>query len=174
MGKRRAIHAVLSIFLIYHLFAVILAPNIRTYLGTRASSLVAPYIAFFELASEWGFFAPDPGPPPVYIEYEIYGAGGTSVKKGSWPEKKDPFWIRERQNRRVGVARFLMAHPERIEKMMGPYLCHSHSEAHSIGLWRIMASIPRLHAVAKGERAIGDNVDTQRKWVAQYLCGGRL
>lgn len=172
-GKRTALQIALSAFICFHLFALILAPNSQTYLAGRASFLVYPYVTFLEFASQWGFFAPDPGPPPVFIEYEFVGDGGGTIGSGTWPEKKDPYWLRERQNRRIAVARFLIANNDRIEKTMGQYLCRENPAARSVRLWKSIYGIPRLDDVARGKRAIGDGVEVKRSFVTQYLCGGR-
>lgn len=174
MSRRRGlwIKAALSVFIVYHMFCVLLAPNSQTYLGGRAKFLVNPYVSFFELASQWGFFAPDPGPPPVFVEYEAVADGGEPIATGSWPEKKDPFFIRERQNRRIAVARFLMAGEGRIEKTFGPYYCRQYPKARSVRLWRTVQGMANLHDVASGKRTIDDTKALERKWITQYLCDG--
>lgn len=169
-ASRKVFRLILSIFIVFHLFAILLAPNSQTYLGIQAAFFVQPYVNFLGLASQWGFFAPDPGPPPVFIEYELFGDNGSSLGTKTWPEKKSSFWLRERQNRRIAVARFLVASNERTEKMMGPYLCSQHREARSVKLWRVVGTIPNLHEVAAKKRVIGDDVGTERKFVTQYLC----
>jgi hypothetical protein len=164
----------LTLFIVFHLFAVVLAPNINTYLGTRALSIVYPYISFFEIASQWGFFAPDPGPPPVFIEWEIIGDEGESIGTGLWPEKKETFFLRERQNRRIGVTRFLIQSDERVTKTFGPYLCRKNSKARSVRLWRVWHTIANIHDIAKGKRKIGDEVDVERKFAGTAVCEARL
>jgi hypothetical protein len=163
-------YAALSLLIVFHLFAVLLAPNSQNYLGSRAAPLINPYISFFEIASQWGFFAPDPGPPPIFVEYELVGAEGNATGSGTWPERKDPYFLRERQNRRIAVTRFAMAGPQRIERTLGPYFCRKHPEAKSVRLWTVVDEIPNLHDVAAGKRKIADGVGTQRKWVGQVLC----
>ncbi|MBI3543207.1 MAG: hypothetical protein HY075_08045 [Deltaproteobacteria bacterium] len=160
----------ISVFLAYHLFCVILAPNSMSYLGGRFHWVVAPYVSFFNLASQWGFFAPDPGPPPVFIEFETVGADGETLATGTWPEKGDPFFLRERQNRRIGVARFLMAANERIEKTLGPYYCKAYPAAQSVKLWRVVKGMAALTDVAEGKRTIGDGQGGTRNFVTQFLC----
>lgn len=163
----------LSLAVLFHMFCVILAPNSQTYVGQMSEKIVGPYVSSLELASQWGFFAPDPGPPPVFIEYELVGAGGDSLRGGMWPEKKDPFWIRERQNRRISVARFIFASPDRLEKTLAPYFCKSNPDAQAVRLWKIVQGMANLHDVAQGKRTIHDAQGTERKYVTQYLCGGK-
>jgi hypothetical protein len=143
----------LSVFLVFHLFALVLAPNSQTYLGGR-----------------WGFFAPDPGPPPVFIEYEVAGDNGVGLRTDTWPPRKDPYFLRERFNRQLSVVRFLMNSPEKTEKVMGAYFCKTNPDARSVRIWHVMETIPGLQDVAEKKRAIGDGLDTKRKFVAQVLC----
>ncbi|MBI3555507.1 MAG: hypothetical protein HY074_04510 [Deltaproteobacteria bacterium] len=173
MTKEVATRIALTVFLVFHLFCVILAPNSMTYLGQRCSFFVNPYVSFLEMSSQWGFFAPDPGPPPVFIEYEAMGSNGEPLASGYWPEKGDPFFLRERQNRRIGVARFLIATDDRIEKAMGPYYCRQFAKARSVRLWKVVQGMANLHDVSAGKRTIADGKGTERKWVTQYLCPGR-
>lgn len=171
LNSQTALKIALSVFIAFHVFSLAIAPNSQTYLAGRLSFLVYPYVSFLEVASQWGFFAPDPGPPPVFVEYEFIGESGQSLGTEFWPEKKDPFWIRERQNRRIAVARFLIASNDRIEKMMGQYFCRLNSKARSVRMWRIVQTIPSLHDVAEGKRKINDATEINRKFVSQHLCG---
>lgn len=171
MTMVRGLKIALSLFLAFHLFCILIAPNSQNYLGARVSKIVAPYVTFFELGSQWGFFAPDPGPPPLFVEYELLGQDGQALLKGSWPEKSDPFILRERQNRRISVTRFAMNGPDRIEKSLAPYFCRLHPEARSVHLWRVVQHMANLHDVAEGKRKIDDGLNTERKWITQYLCG---
>jgi hypothetical protein len=70
----------LSVAIVFQLFCVCFAPNRNAYLRNRFSSFTDPYTNFMGLASTWSFFAPDPGPPPLYIEYEIFGKNGVSLR----------------------------------------------------------------------------------------------
>lgn len=171
-NRQTALRIALSVFVVFHVFSLVIAPNSQTYLAGRLSFLIYPYVSFLEVASQWGFFAPDPGPPPVFIEYDAIGESGASIATGFWPDKKDPFWLRERQNRRIAVARFLMASNERIEKMMGQYFCRVSPKARSVRMWKIVQTIPSLHDVAQGKRRIDDATEVSRKFVSQHLCMG--
>lgn len=160
----------LSVALVYHLFCVMVAPNPNSYLGQRFLGFVRPYVSFFELASQWGFFAPDPGPPPVFVDYEIVGASGETAASGSWPSADENFFLRERMNRRISVARFVMASSDRIEKTLAPYYCKAYPQAQAVRLWRRVQGMANLYDVAKGKRTIDDGQGTERKWVTQYVC----
>ena len=172
-AKWKWLKAGLSVVLCYHLFAVILAPNTQTYLGFRAQKVIEPYVNFFELVASWNFFAPDPGPPPVYLEYELLDASGETVERGRWPDMKDPYFFRERQNRRIAAARFMIGTDLRAEKMMVPYLCKEHPQTHSVRLWKTQYTIPGLNEVESGARAIGDDVGVGHQSISHSFCDSK-
>ena len=162
----------LSLFVVFQLFAVVLAPNKETYLGAHVAPVIEPYLNFLELASTWNFFAPDPGPPPVYVDWELLDEKGQIIGKGIMPERVDPFVLRERQNRRIALTRFLIYSDQRVEQIFAPYLCRIHPEASSVRIWRATYNTPRLSEVADGTRQIGDEADVERRSVAHHFCKG--
>lgn len=162
----------LSIFLVFHLTCVLVAPNQATYLGATIAPLIRPYAEFLEFASSWSFFAPEPGPPPVFIEWEVLDEKGMRVANGNWPSKEDPYFLRERQNRRIATTKFMMATDGRTQGIMAPYLCRKHEGAHSVELWRVLQTIPSLSDVASGKRQIGDEQGVERRWVSRTFCQG--
>ena len=171
-SKKKWIYAGLSGWLVFHLFCIVLAPNSNSYLGQVSMPIVSPYINFFELASQWGFFAPDPGPPPLFIEYELVGQDGNGYLTSTFPEHDPKYALREPQNRRVAMARFLLRAPENLKKIMGAYFCRQNKDATAVRFWRVVESIPGLSDVAAGKRRIGDGAGTERSWVGQYVCAG--
>lgn len=160
----------LSLLLIFHLLCVLVAPNKDTYLGHRVAKGVEPYVNFLGLSSPWNFFAPDPGPPPLFLEWEVLDRLGKPVSHGRWPELPDPFFLRERQNRRIAFARFLVMSSAHAEQVMRPYLCKSVENADSVRLWRVVYTIPNLYDVADGKRRIGDDTGATRTWVSHSFC----
>jgi len=164
------VKAALSVWIIYHLFIVLLVPNGQGFLGRKISPWVEPYVNFFEFTNVWSFFAPEPGPPPVYIEYELIHRHDGSSQFGKWPSVRSPYSLRERQNRKIAAAEFMMSSELRAEKMMTHYLCKQNPTVGSIRLWRVMYSIPEFRDVAEGKRSIGDEVQMERKLVSHSFC----
>src|SRR4051812_7972992 len=93
----------LSLYVIFHIFCVAIAPNTEGFLRERVGRWVDPYLDRLAFSVPWRFFAPEPGPAPVFIEWETVGAGGDTLARGTFPEIKDPFFLRERQNRRIAM-----------------------------------------------------------------------
>ena len=167
----RTLKCLLSVFIVYHLYAVVLSPNSGNYLGSKSSPLFGFYVNLFGLMTSWSFFAPDPGPPPLFVEWELLNKEGKSLGLGRWPQLPDPYFLRERQNRRIQAARTMVESDVRAEKMMVPYLCSKNLEASSVRLWSIMYPVPTLIEVANGTRKIGDQVQQSRHWIADGFCG---
>lgn len=168
-GSMRWVRAGLSLYLVFHLFCVVMIPNTDTPPGLKLQRFLAPYAFFMEFTNTWGFFAPDPQ-VPIYVEYELSDARGEAFDRGQWPEAKNPYFLRERQNRRVTVADFVINSELRVEKMMVNYLCHQPSKPRSVRLWRSMDSMPSPADVVSGKRVVGDGVDRQKRFVSQTFC----
>lgn len=175
LSKRRVLRALLSVAIVWHLAAILIAPNKDTYLALKAAPLIEPYVNFLELASSWNFFAPDPGPPPIYVEWEVLDSKLGTLERGRWPETADPYFLRERQNRRIASARFMAFSDTRTEQILLPYLCRTRAGtgAHSIRLWRTVYTIPGIKEVVDGKRTIGDDVGVDRHWVSHSFCQGK-
>jgi hypothetical protein len=165
--------AILSIFIILHLTAVGLIPNMQTHLGGRLSFFIEPYANLFLLKTKWGFFAPEPGPPPIFLEWELLDSAGLSLEMGQWPETPSPFFSRERQNRRITAAQSMLDSDGRAERMLVPYLCGKKSlkqPVHSVRLWSLHYSLPPIAEVEAGRRKIGDDVGMVRLWLSHSFC----
>lgn len=152
---------------------LVVAPKRDSYLGELVSPVLDPYTQFLEILVPWSFFAPEPGPPPVYVEWEILGDEEKLLSRGQIPEYPSPFWNRERQNKRIVFTRFLMGEEKRIDAVMVPYLCKQYPDAVSIRLWRIGHDVPSLTDVREGRRKIGDGEGIERRVAAHGYCEGK-
>jgi hypothetical protein len=160
----------LSVAIVFQLFCVCFAPNRNAYLRNRFSSFTDPYTNFMGLASTWSFFAPDPGPPPLYIEYEIFDKKGGSLRSGTWPSPDEKFFFTDRALRRGAAAQFMLSHPDYAMNMLIPYFCQNDSEIGSVRLWTTIYSTPSLQEVAEGKRTIGDDVNLEKKSLGYDFC----
>lgn len=173
-SKKNWLRAGLSALIIYHLMAIMLAPNAENHLGMKLGPLLNPYIFGLEFTNGWSFFAPNPE-PPIFIEYELLGAKGERLHYGRWPEEtKDSFFLRERQNRRVSSTDFMISAEIRTEKIMVPYLCSRELAARSLRLWRVMHTLPSMAEVESGKRKLGDDVGVEKRFVSHSFCEQKL
>jgi hypothetical protein len=121
----------------------------------------------------WSFFAPEPGPPPVFLEYEALDSSGAQISRGYWPQLKSPYFWRERQNRRISLARFMTSKPERARRLGGEFICRKSPGAHSIRLWSTMYTVSALPQVASGEASLKNDTIQTRTWIGEQVCGGQ-
>jgi hypothetical protein len=164
---------VLSAFLSFHLFCILLAPNRGTYLGAAFSRWVEPYVDFLGLGWGWSFFAPEPGPPPTFIEWHAQDAKGRGLSDGSFPSREETFLLRERQNQRVSVARYAAMSEEGVRSLFGPWLCARTPGASRVELWRAVEPIPSLQEITLGKRAIFGAIERRRDSVGRFDCSPR-
>ncbi len=168
--RKTAVRLIISLWIVFHLFALVLGPNPQNYWGKTSGAVLEPYANFLGLVSTWSFFAPDPGPPPHYIEYEVYGKKQKILAEGEFPERKNPYFFQDRQNRRVTSARFMINQWERAEKMLVPYLCRKSAGAVRVRLWQVLHPIPTLWDVEQGKKIPNDPKDADRREISSTFC----
>lgn len=166
----KGLKGLLSLFLCFHLLCILAAPLKDTHFGRALGPWAEPYVNFLEIAASWNFFAPDPGPPPLFVEWEYVDAKGEPIGNGRWPEVVNPYSLRERQNRRITLARFMFNSEGSPDRILSPYLCRKEPRAAGVRLWKVVHTIPGLIEVAKGKRQIGDDVGATRNWIAHAFC----
>lgn len=164
----------MSLWLVFHLFVIAFVPNAQNYLGMKLAPVIGPYANFFELTNAWSFFAPEPGPPPVFIEYELLSRAGDSLRNGLWPDLNEKLIFRDRLNRRIAVAEYMISSEQRAEKMMAPYLCSRNPDAGSVRLWRVAYGLPGFNEVAKGGKPLRDESRIERHLVSHNFCEDKV
>jgi hypothetical protein len=167
--KRRLI----SVFIIYHLMAALIAANPEHYLAQKAKPWVIHYIMAFEFGSQWNFFAPEPGPAPIFIQYELMDAQGQSLLASQIPNYPDDFFLRDRQIRRLNVARYLMREENKIYSIFVPWLCKSYPDAEVVKIKRIQWTIPSPMDIQNGSRFFGDDIGASIAPLQDVYCEGR-
>jgi hypothetical protein len=167
--KRPWIRLAVSAFLLFHLGAVLLAPNPSSYLTQSLSTVYRPYTNLFGLAHTWGFFAPEPVSPPMYIDYVIQKRSAPAVS-GRFPPEQNPYFFRDRHNRRMSLSKFILSNDDNIKNMFVRYLCLQENDILSINLWRVVATQPSLKMVQDGEKKMTDPVDFKIEVLGTYYC----
>lgn len=171
--KRPWIRLVVSAFLLFHLGAVLLAPNQASYLTQSLSFLYRPYTNLLGLAHSWGFFAPEPVSPPMYIDYVIQKKGAPEVS-GRFPPEQNPYFFRDRHNRRMSLSKFILANDSNTKNMFVRHLCLQEKDVLNIKLWRVVATQPSLSMVQAGEKKMTDPVDFKIEVLGTYYCPENL
>jgi len=170
--KRFWLKVGLNFVLVFHLMGIALAPLGMNYIGHQLGPWLEPYLRSLQLASSWGFFAPDPGPPPIYIEYELSNASGEWVETFQWPERRDPHFLRERQIWRIAASRHLMNQANGMQQMFGPHICLKHPTATQVRFYSVSEDVPALLDVQGGKRYPGDQKWMERRYLTTLNCGG--
>lgn len=152
-GQRLAIKIVLSIFIVYHLAAVLILPNGSSLLGRKLARFLTPYANTLALNASWIFFSPAPT-PMFTLEYEVEMADGTELHSAEVgadgepakfqfpPQRKDLF--DDGYSRRLTLVRFFSINDERVRRNLIPYLCRSHPGARSISIRPVVERVPDL------------------------------
>jgi hypothetical protein len=168
MALRRAF---LSVALLFQLAIVLIGPNKETYHGFLLQPVLEPVFNIFEFGSNWSFFAPDPGPSPIRLEWEILDARGGVLRSDFFPKEGYPYWINERQTRRVSLARFFYFSDERHLSVWGDWICRSNPDAKGVRLWKAIGTLPNLFDVRTGEKTIASGADYgERASVGNVFC----
>jgi hypothetical protein len=167
--NRPWIRLTISAFLIFHLIGVLLAPNPASFLSQSLAFVYRPYTNFLGLAHTWGFFAPEPVSPPMYIDYVINRNYDVPVN-GRFPAEVSPYFFRDRQNRRMSLSKFILNSDDNLRNMFVRHLCIKEKDVSSINLWRVVATQPSLQMVRSGERKMTDPVDFRIEVLGTYFC----
>lgn len=159
----------ISTFLVFHLIGVFIAPNPASFLSQALAPVYRPYMNLLGLSHTWGFFAPEPISPPLYIDHIMELRNGMSVS-GRFPEEVNPYFFRDRYNRRMSLSKFILSTDDNIRNMYVRYLCRSNPDAISTKLWRVVATQPSLQMVQNGEKKMTDPVDFKIEVLGTYYC----
>lgn len=163
------IRLVISAFLLFHLGAVLLAPNPASYLGQSLAFVYRPYTNFLGLAHTWGFFAPEPVSPPMYIDYVAEKKNGPPIS-GRFPLEQNPYFFRDRHNRRMSLSKFILSSDDNLRNMFVRYLCLKEGDIRSINLWRVVGTQPSLKMVQDGLKKMTDPVDFKIEVLGTFYC----
>ncbi len=169
MTPGKNIRTLVSLLLAAHLFAVVVGPNSRSYLFSSAQFLLHPWLAGLNLAHSWGFFAPEPISPPIYIDWVSERRGAVS-ESGRFPDEKNPFFFRDRHNRRMSMSKFIMSKPDNIQNMFMNWQCKKDPSLVSMKVWRVTGIQPTLDMVRSGEKKMTDVVDYKIDVMGSFYC----
>lgn len=171
---RTGLRVVLSLFLLWHFPVVLIAPNSSIESLRSPDSLFNRYVGNFALGPYWSFFAPEPGPPPIYLEWELENKLGQVIGRDMMPQPKSPYFFRDQQSRRIAFTSFVFADPTRLDAVMTSYICKHNPEADAIRLYRSSDPIPTMLDVAEGRKLPGDEKERVRQTIAHSFCKRKI
>lgn len=167
--QRKLAKVLLSVFVVYHLSLMMILPNAGSYLGRNFERWMTGYANQIGLNATWNFFAPDPA-HTMFLQYNIHfeGAEGEELRPplaGYIPEEKSDVVIDGSKRRFLYAVRYLMLDPRRLELILGPYFCRTHSGASSVSIRHLLEPIPLLDLVD-----IKDRPDEVKTTSLTYNC----
>jgi hypothetical protein len=166
--KRRLVSA----FLLFHLLGVLTAPNKNSFLTGALSPVYQPYLNLLGLASTWSFFAPEPFYAPVHIDYTIERRNGLPITD-RFPPAENPFFFRDRFNRRISLTRFMLSSEGSLKGMFVHHLCALYPDLESVKLWSVVATMNSLQQVQTEGRRITDPGGLQTQVLGTHYCEER-
>jgi hypothetical protein len=175
MRSRRAwIRRGLTVLIVLQLGIVFIAPVPESAPARAVGNSIERYMNFFEFTTRWSFFAPDPGSPPMFAEYELLDRAGNGIGVGKWPEEQASYFFADRQFRRVVMNSYFVNLPEASERLLVPWLCRTKKGDHgetvnAVRLWKSVAKLQTREQVASGERRPAEEV---RQPLSLEFCKG--
>jgi len=155
----------------YQLLVILITPNAQNVVGMNAYPFISKYATGIDFLNTWAFFAPDPGPPPIFVIWSLLDNSGKELSQGRIPqEESNPYFFADRQLRRAAVVRFISTGEGRAEKMLVPYLCRNHPEANAVRLSMVVYPVPSMADVLAGKRSVLDNKSLERKELSLSFC----
>lgn len=139
---------VLSLWIVFNIFTMLVMPNIGNYFGRSASRFIIPYANTIGLNASWNFFSPDPA-HTMYIRYMIRynDADGNEVKEsveGFFPKEKNLGVTNPARKRDLYAMRFMVIDSKRLKILFGPWLCKQYPGATSVEMEHVVETVPSL------------------------------
>lgn len=172
---RICLQSLVSLWILYHLFVIVVMPNAHSYMGRVFSSYLTPYANGFGFSSGWNFFSPNPA-QTLYIRYLIYftDENGDSEKEsieGFFPAEKNQGTFDPRLRRELYSMHFLLRDPHRLESLFVPYLCRTHPGATVVRIEFVNQTIPPLDQVVTLKQESVTDLSKQIEFIKQeYSC----
>jgi hypothetical protein len=169
-GPKRLTYAAMSILLIWHTFVMVIGPAPANLIVGTARWLAQPYLTFFGLQNEWGFFAPtvSPGYRFSYVIEDAAGEKHTFTPADSLNNLyPDSIWKRDHYT-------MIMTMPEVYGDAAGADLCLEHASLNpaNVTLLEIEQKEFRPGDLRKGKRPT-DAEFAKEKTLRTVTCPGR-
>lgn len=149
-STKKWLKIVFSVFLLYHLFTVLLMPIGGSLAGRKLGRFVLPYANTLGFNTTWQFFSPGPS-PMFYLEYDVETDVDAPVASEPkvYPPARQAFAWDDGWNRRLYGMRFFALNPERLERYFIPFLCRENPGARGISVQAVFEKIDDLDRAAR-------------------------
>ncbi|MCB0407118.1 MAG: hypothetical protein KDD34_02875 [Bdellovibrionales bacterium] len=146
MKKAQLAQLIFSLFLVYHLMAILIMPNPGSYVERHFGFLFYGYTSTLGINTPWQFFSPNPA-TKMFYEYEIIENEGSDslTQTYRWPpEKNHTNMIGANYKRLIYHSWYTTSSEERKSKFLMNYLCRKHPSAISISLKSFSEKVPPM------------------------------
>lgn len=172
--------ALLSLWIVYNIFVMLVMPNVGAYFGRVTANVVTPYANTMGLNAGWNFFSPEPA-HPMYLKYTVFynSEEGEELKEpvfGFFPMEaaKDnrplPNITRKRE---WALMRYMVLDPKRLRVLMGPWLCRQYPSATSVDMEHVIETIPFLDQAVRFQEDSVRDLSKEVQYIREsHTCGG--
>ena len=178
--KRAALtlKALLSVWILYNIFAIVVMPNAGSYFGRATSRFIGPYANNVGLNAGWNFFSPDPA-HTMYIRYMVYfngdASGATEPEKdpieGYFPAEKNKMISSMFRSRELYLMRFMIMNKSHLKNLFGPWLCRQYPGASAVDMEHVIETVAMLDEAAAFQNESMAALSKELQFVAErYRC----
>jgi hypothetical protein len=173
---KTVLKVVLSLWALYHITAILVMPNLGSYLGRGIQPAIATYASTIGFNAGWNFFSPDPA-HIMYIRYIIhYGNEGSEEKEAVEayfpPEKNKGIFSITRQ-RELYAMRFMVIDPMRLKTLFGPWLCRQYPGSSYVEMEHVIETIAPLQQIVTLTDETVESLSKEVQFVrANHSCDG--
>lgn len=167
--------ALLSLWIVYNIFTMLVMPNVGAYFGRVASRFITPYANTVGLNASWNFFSPDPA-HTMYIRYIVryLDADGNDIKEaveGYFPKEMNQGISSPVRKRELYAMRFMVIEPKRLRVFLGPWLCRQHPGATSVEMEHVIETVPLLDQVVTLKSEAVKDLSQELQYIREnYSC----
>lgn len=152
--------AVFSLWIVYHLFVIVAMANSSSYMVRYFGKTIVPYASTLGMNTTWNFFSPDPA-HTMYLKFTVYypDVEGETPKEPLeifMPSAKGEGVWDQGDKRQLYAMRYMVVYPQRIEGVLGPYMCKHYPGAEVVHIEHIIEPIPSLDQAAIDKRELGE------------------
>lgn len=161
----------LSIYIVYHLTAIIILPNSESVLGRWLSPYLTVYANNLGLNASWRFYSPDPV-PYLYFEYEpMYEADvEREFETLHWPPRNRDEFLHDNYLRLTCHSQSSSVTADLSKRFLVPWLCRRHPDAYAISVRPIWEEVPTIERAGIEQRDFAHMVETRSMAPEQYEC----
>lgn len=169
---------ILSLFLAYHLTVMVVLSNGGSFLARTLTPYLIPYANLIQMNTTWNFFAPDPA-HTMFVKYKIEftDADGNDLKEpviGFIPPEKKHIVIDSSKRRFLYAMRFLLLDNNRMQTILGPWLCRKYSGATRVIMENRLIAIPNLDQALLDSTVLDpENAAETLMMNFSYSCGDK-